>query len=112
MQNPFTLNFGKEPLTIINRQTAKNQIVEDFTAPIINNQVYIISGVRGSGKTVLLTEISKQLAQQSKWLTVELNSTRDLMTALLSKLYDLPAIAPLLIEANIDLSFFLELESI
>lgn len=106
MQNPFTLNFGKEPLTIINRQTAKNQIVEDFTAPIINNQVYIISGVRGSGKTVLLTEISKQLAQQSKWLTVELNSTRDLMTALLSKLYDLPAIAPLLIEANIDLSFF------
>ncbi|MFC0265586.1 ATP-binding protein [Alloscardovia macacae] len=102
--NPFTLNFGKTPLTSIDRSSTKQTILDEFRSPLMNTQVYVISGVRGSGKTVLLTEIDKELSTDPTWIVVELNSTRDLLTGLASKLYQLPAIRPLLVDAQIDLS--------
>ena len=35
----------------------------------------MITGVRGSGKTVMMTNISTELGQLSNWITVELEST-------------------------------------
>jgi tRNA A37 threonylcarbamoyladenosine biosynthesis protein TsaE len=61
MQNPFTLTFGKEPPQLISRIAQTDEIIEDFTADNPANQVYMITGVMGYGKTVLLTSISKQI---------------------------------------------------
>ncbi len=105
-QNPFTLSFGKIPLTYINRSESTQTILKHFTSPHINEQVYMISGVRGSGKTVLLTEVGKILKENPQWITIELNSTRDLLTGLTSKLYEIPFLRPLLLQAKIDLSIF------
>ena len=63
MSNPFTLSFGKEPTEFISRLTQTNEIVEDFTSEDPVSQVYMITGVRGSGKTVMLTKIKKMISK-------------------------------------------------
>ena len=55
MQNPFTLTFGRSPLESVDRPVQINEIIETFTADTINQQMFIITGVRGSGKTVMMT---------------------------------------------------------
>lgn len=62
--NPFTLSFGKKPLQYISRLTETNQILESFCAEIPSNQIYMITGVRGSGKTVMMTNIASELRKR------------------------------------------------
>ena len=59
MQNPFTLVFGRSPLESISRLAQTNEIIESFSAEFLNQQIYMITGVRGSGKTVMLTIVKK-----------------------------------------------------
>ena len=41
----------------------------------------MITGVRGSGKTVMMTNIASEMRKQSdEWIVVELNPNRDLFT--------------------------------
>ena len=82
MNNPFTLSFGKKPVQYISRITQTNEIIDTFNAELPSNQIYMITGVRGSGKTVMMTNISTELSQLSNWITVELNPTRDLLQSL------------------------------
>ena len=63
--NPFTLSFGKKPLQYISRLTETNQILESFCAEIPSNQIYMITGVRGSGKTVMMTNIASEFVTSS-----------------------------------------------
>lgn len=79
MNNPFTLSFGKKPIQYISRITQTNEILDCFTSEIPSNQIYMITGVHGSGKTVMMTNIAAELHQLSDWITVELNPTRDLL---------------------------------
>ena len=48
MQNPFTLTFGKSPLEPVERPVQTKEIIDTFTAEQINQQMFIITGVRGS----------------------------------------------------------------
>lgn len=66
MQNPFTLTFGKRPMELVERPVQTNEIIEAFTADPINQQMFIITGVRGSGKTVMMTEISHRLRKKRR----------------------------------------------
>ena len=88
--NPFTLSFGKKPLQYISRLTETNQILESFCAEIPSNQIYMITGVRGSGKTVMMTNIASELRKSEDWIVVELNPTRDLLQSLAAKIYSIP----------------------
>ena len=106
MQNPFTLTFGRSPLESVDRPLQINEILETFTANTINQQMYIITGLRGSGKTVMMTEISHKLLEYDNWLVIELNPATDLLTSMLSKLNSNPTCADLIKSAKIDLSFF------
>lgn len=63
MNNPFTLSFGKKPLQYISRIMQTNQIIESFNAEIPSNQIFMITGVRGSGKTVMMTNIADEIRQ-------------------------------------------------
>ena len=59
--NPFTLTFGKQPHRLVLRREKTEQIINDFTAEYSVSQIYLIEGIRGSGKTVLMTTVAKQL---------------------------------------------------
>ena len=90
MQNPFTLTFGKSPLEPVERPVQTNEIVDAFTAESVNQQMFIITGVRGSGKTVMMTEIARRLREKENWVVIELNPSTDLLQAMLAKLNSTP----------------------
>ena len=83
MNNPFTLTFGKSPLESVERPIQINEIMEAFTANPINQQMFLITGVRGSGKTVLMTEISHRLKDLDEWVVIELTPVTDLHSSML-----------------------------
>lgn len=104
MQNPFSLVFGKSPLESVSRLVQTNEIIETFSAEYMNQQIYMITGVRGSGKTVMLTDISKHFRKEKDWIVIELNPERDLLYSFAAKLYDQKELKDLFIKAKIDLS--------
>ena len=106
MNNPFTLSFGKKPVQYISRITQTNEIIDTFNAELPSNQIYMITGVRGSGKTVMMTNIYTELSQLSNWITVELNPTRDLLQSLAAKLYGIPDLHERFLKAKLDFSAF------
>lgn len=106
MQNPFTLTFGKSPLESIERPLQVNEIINAFTAEPVNQQIFLLTGIRGSGKTVMMTDISHKLNERNDWIVIELNPSTDLLNGMLSKLYSNQFCAGLIQSAKINLSFF------
>jgi len=104
MNNPFTLTFGALPDQFISRPILFNRIFDDFASPQPSSHSYMITGVRGSGKTVMLTEISESLRARADWITVELNPELDLLDSLAAKLYNIEKIRPLFVKAKLNLS--------
>ena len=68
--------------------------------------MFIITGVRGSGKTVMMTQISNKLRADADWVVIELNPATDLLSSMLSKLNSNQVCTELIKSAKIDLSFF------
>ena len=64
----------------------------------------MITGVWGSGKTVMLTDISKHFRKDKDWIVIELNPDRDLLYSFAAKLYDQKNLKDLFIKAKLDLS--------
>ena len=104
--NPFTLTFGKEPDCSVSRAVQADEIIADFSSERPESQVYILTGVRGQGKTVLLTMITKQFEREKDWITVNLNPERDLLQALAANLYEYPVLKKAFINARLNLSAF------
>ena len=104
MSNPFTISFGRQPAQFISRPVETNEIIENFEQEPPSSQVYMLTGVRGSGKTVLMTDIAKELAKRENWLVVELSTERDMLTSLAAKLCSRPELFALFVEAKLNFS--------
>lgn len=104
MNNPFTLSFGKKPLQYVSRIAQTQKIVETFNDTEVTEQIFMITGVRGSGKTVTMTAIASELRAMDEWVVVELNPTRDLLQSLAAKLYSLPNMHAHFVQAKFDFS--------
>lgn len=104
MQNPFTISFGKKPEQYISRIGITQEITEMFNSERPSTQAYMVVGVRGAGKTVMLSNISKELKEDADWIVMELNPTRDILESFAAKLYALPEMNRLFIDAKLDLS--------
>ena len=102
--NPYTLMFGKEPAQMISRISETVEIYQNFLSEPPSQMIYMITGVRGSGKTVLMTEISERFRLEKDWIVVELNPERDLLWGLASALYNDGKAGPVIQSAGIDLS--------
>lgn len=87
MNNPFTISFGMLPQQLISRPAQTNEIIDILCADIPSNRTFMITGVRGSGKTVMLTEISEIMKSKENWIVLELNPEKDLLKSLTAKLY-------------------------
>ena len=86
--NPFTLTFGIEPSEYIARYENTETIISTFTANHPVSQTYMIEGVRGTGKTVMMTRITKEIKEDPNWIVVDLNSTKDLIEEFAIRLAD------------------------
>ncbi len=106
MKNPFTLNFGKIPAQYIGREILIDEIVDELRSEEIQNQCFMLSGPRGSGKTVTMTAIEKRMSEEDEWIIIRLNPTRDMIGGLVSKLYDSGTFLTTFIDASLNLSKF------
>lgn len=104
--NPYSLMFGKEPSQMISRTVQLNEIMDAFLSEDANRQVFIITGIRGSGKTVLMSEAARKISENKDWITVELNPERDMLESLASKLSSDISLAKIFRSAKINLSFW------
>lgn len=104
--NPFSLSFGIEPTKFISRLTQTNDILSAFSTDASENRVYMITGVRGSGKTVMLSNLADSFRENKDWIVIELSPVRDMLTALASKLYNSKGMDCLFTEAKLNLSSF------
>ncbi|MBR0149692.1 MAG: AAA family ATPase [Lachnospiraceae bacterium] len=111
--NPFSIAFGKEPYQYIGRLRYEDTVIHDFSGDHPAGQVYMLTGVRGAGKTVLLTEISKKLKRDKNWIVIDLNPERDLLQSFATQLCDNVDIYAELKKARINISipgFSMDLE--
>ena len=106
MNNPFTLSFGQMPLQYISRIAQTNQIIDNFKAEHPSTPIYMITGVRGSGKTVMMTSIANEIKKNDNWIVIELNPLRDMLQSLSAKLYSIPQLHDLFLKAKLDFSAF------
>lgn len=112
--NPFSLTFGKEPVDAISRDKQRNEIVDGFTAENPEFHVCMITGVRGSGKTVMMTEVSAEIRKGKDWIVAELSPERDMLLALTAELSNKKELLQIFRDAKINLSFLgfgLEIDS-
>ena len=103
MRNPFIIGFGIKPEEYIPMLTQRREVESAFEAPSSKNRAYVISGVRGSGKTVLMSEIAKRMGPD--WVVIDISSQDDLLSSLSSQLYSDRSMHKLFVKARIDLSF-------
>lgn len=104
MSNPFSLVFGKNPIESIPRQVQQQEITDMFSSDLLNQQVYMITGLRGTGKTVLLSNIASYFRSEKNWEVIELNPERDLLQSFASKLYEIKGVKDAFIQAKLDVS--------
>jgi len=105
-KNPYNLVFGKEPLQAISRAAQMSEVLEYFDTEPALQQIYMITGIRGSGKTVFMTEAAKELGQDDDWIVVELNPAGNLLEDLAGSLASENSLARMFQSAKINLSFF------
>jgi len=105
-KNPYSLVFGKEPIQYISRMSQMVDIQEIFNDEQPSQQIYMITGIRGSGKTVFMSDIARNLKTDDRWISVELSSSRDLLTDLAASLASENQFAKIFQNASINLSFF------
>ena len=61
MQNPFTTTFSKVPKYTYIHTEKTEEVLENFIYDRPSESVYKVTGVRRSGKTVILAKIEEEL---------------------------------------------------
>lgn len=104
MKNPFSLAFGNTPYMEIDRSNVEFDIVEDFNSEHSSSNAYMITGVRGSGKTVYMTNICRKLKQDKKWIVIEVSPEEDILRQIAYRLTKDADFGKLVVSAKIDIS--------
>lgn len=101
MKNPFSIVFGRNTDNMIHRVEDIDVIVDDFLDGDDSCPVYMLTGLRGSGKTVAMTDMADKFRKSDEWIVVDLNPDRDLLLSLAAELSNSLVIQ----EAKLNLSF-------
>ena len=104
MVNPFTLSFGIEPKEYISRNQQTSKIMDSFLSEAPSNYMYMLSGIRGSGKTVMLSNLTETFEGKKDWIVVNVSPDVDILNAIAANLYSRRSIHSLFTNAKIDLS--------
>lgn len=105
-RNPFAINFGLIPTQYIERDLITDEVLDALNAEQIQNPCFMLTGIRGSGKTVTMTAIERRLAEDDNWVVIDLNSEREMLQSLVAKLYDSKKYLTDFLSASVNLSKF------
>lgn len=104
-KNPFSLSFGRKPFEYIDRFSDEQRIFDTFTEMPVTDQVFVIMGVRGTGKTVAMTEITDRIGELDDWIVLKISPLDDITDALFKMLYNNRKVHKICLDARIDFSF-------
>ena len=105
-RNPYALSFGRIPNRFINRSLVTDTIVETLNSDIVTEQAFKLTGIRGTGKTVTLSAIVREMEQDRKWVVVNLKSGGEITGDLVANLYSEIPFLTKYVDANLNLSAF------
>ena len=88
MNNPFSLTFGIVPNNYIDRSEESKNIIEEFSSETPSNLVYLISGLRGSGKTVFMSSIADYFSKKEDWMVVDPGPKDNILENVASEIYE------------------------
>lgn len=86
-KNPFCISFGRRPVEYIDRISEKERILNTFNLPPVTDQLFLIMGVRGAGKTVLMNTIANELEQDENWIVLRESASSDINRSIYADLY-------------------------
>lgn len=105
-RNPYAINFGKIPKKYICRNLIIDNIIESLESEDIEEQAYKITGIRGTGKTVTLTAIEREINKDEKWIIVGVKSNGNIMEDIVASLYNEVSFITNFVDTNLNLSKF------
>ena len=86
--NPFNPSFGRVPEIFLDRNEIVRNLVENLSDLHSPYQTTLVYGLRGTGKTVFLTDISKTMQKKSNWIVVNMSLGMDLFSTLIQSIYN------------------------
>jgi len=104
LKNPYTLQFSFIPPKFIERTLVTNEIIGNFIREVPTYRGMFITGVRGSGKTVILGEIRNRIRNMDGWVCIDLNPESNLIDSLARGLYLIPELKALFVKTKLDFS--------
>ena len=90
--NPFTIGYGDIPEKYIERTMQENQIMDTFLSEKPSTKTYILTGIRGSGKTVTMAKVASVIEKLSGWTVIRLTTETDMLLDLEAELAKNPLI--------------------
>ena len=105
MKNPFGLSFGILPENFIRREEIIATVMDGFVDEENDAKMYILTGVRGSGKTVMLNYLKKQFEAMDDWLVLTINPEMDILESIASKLYEKGSMKRYFLKTSFNFSF-------
>ncbi len=103
--NPYTLQFALVPPQYISRAALTEEIVGDLIKNVPTFRGYFLTGVRGSGKTATMTDISQRITVEPGWISIDIaNPESDIIDSLARALYRIPELRSIFIKAKLDFS--------
>ena len=85
-RNPYVINFGRMPNQYIERNLLIEDILDSLNSDLVEEQAFKITGVRGTGKTVMLTAIEKKLREDDSWIIADLKPDSAITNELVANL--------------------------
>lgn len=105
-RNPYTISFGRIPVQYISRQIIVDSILDSLESDMIQEQAFKLTGVRGTGKTVTLTDIQKRIKDENRWIVVDIRSNGNILEDLIANLYSSVPFITSFVDAELNLSQF------
>jgi hypothetical protein len=106
MANPFSLSFGTEPKEYITRNQQIDKIVSTFKEETPSNYAYMLTGIRGVGKTVMLSTITETFEKEENWIVINVSPDMDILTSIVAHLSSRKKLQNIFAGAKLDLSAF------
>lgn len=101
----FTLTFGKMPSNYIERGDVAEKIKDMLILDYPLSHSVVITGVRGSGKTVLLTKVAKMMSAMKDWIVIDVNPNREVLSQVAAGLYESRRIKAIYLKSSVSVSF-------
>ena len=79
-KNPFSPQFGRRPNTFIGRDDLIHHLLSSYDNLNAPERTTVVSGLRGSGKTSLLSDISFRLENNSDWMVINLACNESILS--------------------------------